>query len=91
MGGIARKNRMKALAIGGIEDHCHILLSLPTNLDVAHAIQLVKAGSSKWMHEQVGRKLFACQENYAAFTVKKLGFDEELKLIFAKHGIAPED
>jgi REP element-mobilizing transposase RayT len=32
MGGIARKNRMKALAIGGIEDHCHLLISLPTNL-----------------------------------------------------------
>lgn len=69
MDGIARKNRMKALAIGGVEDHCHLLISLPTNLDVAHAIQLIKAGSSKWMHEEVGRKRFAWQENYGAFTI----------------------
>ena len=69
MGGIARKNRMKALAIGGIEDHCHLLISLPTNLDVAHAIQLIKAGSSKWMHEELGEESFAWQENYGAFTI----------------------
>ncbi len=32
MGGIARENNMKALAIGGIEDHVHILLSLPSTI-----------------------------------------------------------
>ena len=29
IGGIARENRMKALAIGGTADHIHALLSLP--------------------------------------------------------------
>ncbi|NUO83425.1 transposase, partial [candidate division KSB1 bacterium] len=29
MGGIARENKMKALAIGGVEDHVHLLISLP--------------------------------------------------------------
>ena len=29
LGGIARQNEMKALAIGGVEDHVHIVLSLP--------------------------------------------------------------
>jgi len=29
LGGIARKNRMKAVEIGGVEDHVHLLLSLP--------------------------------------------------------------
>ena len=28
LGGIARENRMKALAIGGAVDHAHILISL---------------------------------------------------------------
>jgi len=27
LGGIAQQNRMKALAIGGVEDHLHLLLS----------------------------------------------------------------
>ncbi len=30
MGGIARENEMKALAVGGMEDHAHLLLSLPS-------------------------------------------------------------
>ena len=46
MGGIARENNMKALAIGGIEDHVHLLISLPTTLSISKAIQLIKGGSS---------------------------------------------
>ena len=42
MGGIARENGMRALAIGGTTDHVHTLLSLPARLTVAKAIQLVK-------------------------------------------------
>jgi putative transposase len=38
---------MKALAIGGVEDHVHVLLLLPTTLSVAKAMQLLKGGSSK--------------------------------------------
>jgi putative transposase len=48
LGGIARENRMKALAIGGTTDHVHALLSLPGLMSVAKAVQLVKGGSSKW-------------------------------------------
>ncbi len=85
MGGIARSNKMKALAVGGIADHAHVLLSLPPTIAIAKAIQLVKAGSSKWMHEQTGSRRFphpnkrntgACwgprfewQEGYGAFTI----------------------
>jgi REP element-mobilizing transposase RayT len=29
MGGIARTNKFKALAVGGMQDHVHVLLSLP--------------------------------------------------------------
>ena len=52
MGGIARENGMKALAVGGTTDHVHTLLSLPATLSVAKAIQLIKGGSSKWIHDQ---------------------------------------
>ena len=45
MGGIARENKMKALAIGGMEDHTHVFLSLPSTLSISKAIQLVKGGS----------------------------------------------
>jgi len=69
MGGIARTNSMKALAVGGIADHSHILLSLPPTISIAKAIQLVKAGSSKWMHAQTRSRRFEWQEGYGAFTI----------------------
>src|SRR6266850_5435504 len=70
IGGIARENRMKALAIGGIEDHLHALLSLPGMMSFAKAVQLIKGGSSKWIHDTFPRyKKFAWQEGYGAFSV----------------------
>ncbi len=39
MGGIARENNMKALAIGGIEDHVHLLISLSVTISISKAIQ----------------------------------------------------
>ena len=51
LGGIARQNKMKAIEIGGVEDHIHILLSLPSTIAIAKAMQLIKGGSSKWVHE----------------------------------------
>ena|SRR6185437_8533789 len=44
MGGIARTNGMKALAIGGTGDHVHLLLSLPATMPIAEAMKLIKAG-----------------------------------------------
>ncbi len=70
LGGIARENEMKALEIGGVEDHVHILLSLPSTLSIAKALQLIKGGSSKWVHETFPEhRLFAWQEKYGAFSV----------------------
>src|SRR6266480_8083681 len=51
LGGIARENRIKALAIGGAADHVHMLVSLPATLSLAKAIQLLKGNSSKWIRE----------------------------------------
>src|SRR6059058_5077116 len=44
-------NKMKALAIGPAGDHVHILISLPSTLSVAKALQLLKGNSSKWIRE----------------------------------------
>ena len=67
LGGIARRNGFKAIAIGGIANHVHVLLSLPAAMPLAKAMQLLKGGSSKWMNENGVR--FAWQEGYGAFTV----------------------
>src|SRR6266404_6474352 len=70
MGGIARENGMKALSVGGTADHVHVLLSLPATLSVAKAIQLIKGGSSKWIHDQFPPyRKFAWQDGYGACSV----------------------
>ena len=68
VGGIARENRMTPLAIGGTSDHLHALLSLPGMMSFAKAVQLIKGGSSKWVHDTFQSK-FAWQEGYGAFSV----------------------
>jgi REP element-mobilizing transposase RayT len=69
MGGIARANGLKALEVGGMPDHVHLLISLPPTMPVAKAMQLIKAGSSLWMHETAGRPRFQWQEKYGAFSI----------------------
>ena len=70
LGGIAKENRMKALAIGGTADHLHALLSLPGMMSFSRAVQLIKGGSSKWIHDTfANQKKFAWQEGYGAFSV----------------------
>jgi REP element-mobilizing transposase RayT len=70
MGGIARENKMRALAIRGVEDHVHLLLSIPSTLSIAKAMQLIKGASSKWIHETFPEhRDFEWQEGYAALSV----------------------
>jgi putative transposase len=70
LGGIARENGIPALAVGGTADHVHLLLSIPRTISVAKAVQLLKSGSSKWIHENIpSARNFAWQEGYGAFSI----------------------
>jgi REP element-mobilizing transposase RayT len=70
LGGIARENQIKAIAVGGVADHVHILISLPGTISVSKAIQLLKGNSSKWIHETFPKlNSFGWQEGYGAFSI----------------------
>jgi len=70
LGGIARDNGMKAIEIGGVADHVHMLISIPATMAVSKAMQLIKGGSSKWIHDTFPEQhQFAWQEKYGAFSV----------------------
>ena len=70
LGGIARENRIKAVSIGGVEDHVHLLLSLPATISISKAMQLIKGGSSKWVHDTFPEhRHFGWQEGYGAFSI----------------------
>src|SRR5260221_579667 len=82
LGGIARQNKMKAIEIGGIEDHVHVLLSMPATVSIAKALQLIKGGSSKWVHDTFPEHgLFGWQEKYGAFGVSVSLLDKTIQYI----------
>lgn len=61
---------MTALAVGGTDNHAHVLVVLPSIISLSRAVQLIKCGSSKWLHDE---HKISCewQEGYGAFTVSK--------------------
>jgi REP element-mobilizing transposase RayT len=82
MGGIARQNDITPLEIGGVEDHVHLVLALPSTLSIAKAIQLIKGGSSKWVHETFPELwAFGWQKKYAAFTVSLSQLDRTIRYV----------
>ena len=82
LGGIARENKMKALVVGGVADHVHVLFSIPSTLFVAKSIQLLKGNSSKWIHDSFKEHAdFEWQEGYGAFSIGISGVEETTKYI----------
>lgn len=82
IGGIARENGMKALGVGGTENHVHALVSLPSTLSLAKAIQLLKGGSSKWIHDTFPEaRTFTWQEGYGAFSIGVSAVEDTLAYI----------
>jgi REP element-mobilizing transposase RayT len=82
LGGIARQNKMKAIEVGGVEDHVHILLSIPATMSISKAMQLIKGGSSKWVHETFPEhREFAWQEKYGAFSVSESRVESDVEYI----------
>jgi putative transposase len=82
--GIARENDIRALAVGGVADHVHLLLSLPATLSVSKALQLLKGNSSKWLREtfpELRSQGFAWQEGFGAFSVSISGVEETVQYI----------
>ncbi len=82
LGGIARNNGMTALCIGGVEDHVHILLRIPPILAVSKAMQLLKGGSSHWIHDTFPElSSFGWQDDYGAFTVSQSAMEDTKRYI----------
>jgi len=67
VGGICKKQRVFIHAIGGMEDHIHLLIQLPATLNLANTILAIKSNSARWANE--GDHKLAWQKGYAAFSV----------------------
>jgi REP element-mobilizing transposase RayT len=77
LGGIAHEDHIKAMCVGGVADHVHVLLSVPSTLAIAKTAQLLKGNSSKWIHETFpGQSGFAWPEGYGAFSIGVSGIED---------------
>jgi putative transposase len=82
MGGVIRGIRRKAMNINGASDHVHILTFLSADVSVAEAVRVVKSNSSRWVHQSHrGRRAFAWQAGYSAFTVSESNFGDVSRYI----------
>lgn len=72
IGGIVRGLEGTCLEINGTEDHVHILALLPPKIAISDALRVVKANSSKWVHETIlDLRRFGWQDGFAAFSTSK--------------------
>jgi putative transposase len=68
----ATELRTETIAIGGIDDHVHVLLRIPPTLAIADVVQRLKGGSSHFVtHVLKHPEPFRWQGGYGAFTVTK--------------------
>ncbi|MGB8543188.1 MAG: IS200/IS605 family transposase [Candidatus Acidiferrales bacterium] len=67
MSAICQKMGVLVLAVGGTDDHVHLLIQIPPPLALAKAVLTIKSNSSRWANKE-GHKL-AWQQGYGAFSV----------------------
>jgi putative transposase len=67
------------LCAGGVRDHVHLYVELPTTLSVSDMVTSIKTTSSRWVRRTVAdRSGFEWQGGYAAFSVNPVD-DRELR------------
>lgn len=71
IGGIVRAERGALYAIGGVEDHVHLLVRWRPDASVSDLMRAVKSRSTKWVKAELGLAEFGWQEGYSVFSVSK--------------------
>lgn len=80
--GIINGKGAKSLAVGGWDDHVHILFGMPVTASISDFMSAVKANSSRWINEQhFIKRRFQWQEGYGAFSYAKSQRDVVIKYI----------
>jgi putative transposase len=83
LGGTVRGLDGDVRAVGGMEDHVHLLVTLDANHRIRDFLRELKKGSSIWAARNHCPG-FAWQRGYAAFTVSTSGLDKVRRYIGAQ-------
>jgi REP-associated tyrosine transposase len=82
LGGICRAHDAKALHIGGVDDHVHVLVGLPPTLALSELMRRLKGESSKWISDHwPNMRGFAWQDGYGAFSVGQSQVGDTIRYI----------
>jgi putative transposase len=80
--GILNNQKTKLIAIGGVEDHIHILFGMNPTIALSDVVREVKASSSKFINEEkFVRGKFYWQEGFGAFSYSRSQIDAVAKYI----------
>ena len=68
----AKSLNCRVIAINGVQDHVHVLLSLPSTVTVADLVKKMKGTSSHFVNDQLRpQQYFKWQGSYGAFSVSR--------------------
>ena len=68
----SKKKKIYIDFINGMEEHCHILLSLGASQSISEVARLIKGESSNWVNKnKLSQVHFAWQEEYFAVSVSE--------------------
>lgn len=80
--GIVKKHEQKLIAIGGVENHIHILIGIKPNIALSDLVRDIKANSSRFINEKrfVEGK-FSWQEGFGAFSYSHSQLSDVIRYI----------
>lgn len=81
IGGILRNHEGCLLTSNGMPEHLHLAVSLHPGTCLSDMLREIKAGSSKWVHENEHLAEFGWQDGYSAFSVSYSGLDKVIRYI----------
>jgi REP element-mobilizing transposase RayT len=80
LGGILNEIQCRPIAIGGIEDHVHVLFDLHAARSPSEVARIIKANSSSWLHDELKINT-SWQRGYGAFAVSPSAIDDVCRYI----------
>lgn len=79
---VAKGKGMKLVALGGTENHVHLLLALPSKISVESAILPLKQSSTIWLRQHFEAiRSFSWATGFAAFSISRSQLDSTLLYI----------
>ena len=82
IGGIFRNKDQKLIAIGGVEDHIHLLFGLKPSMAISELVRDVKSDSTEFINKKhLARGRFRWQEGFGAFSYSRSQLDQVGKYV----------